>query len=331
MTGSSFSITLDSVISESIGILLPVFPKTAREETYKVIADCLSTSPPTIRINRDRMTVTHEQKKEIIEKTVRRANREPLQYIAECAWFMGEPFRIGKGVLIPRSDTEILVEEALRIAKETLLPSVSSVSSVPSISSVFSSSAPSKEFRFFEFCTGSGCIALSFLKKMRDAGLAAKGVATDISPEALGYAAENARRFDCADRIRLVEWDMFADQIPLTEEKHPEKYAMILANPPYIRSDIIATLEPEVSLFEPAIALDGGPDGLRFYRRILDCAEDLLAPDGWILLEIGYDQEQEVRALVEKTGRFGQISSIRDYGGNFRVVIAKKKGCESNS
>jgi len=315
VTDPSRFIPLDTVASESIGILLPAFPETAREEAYKVIAGCLSVPPSKLRFDRDRMTVNSEQKKEIIEKTVRRTKREPLQYIMGCAWFMGEPFLVGKDVLIPRSDTEILVEEALRIAKETI--------------SISFDSPGAEGVRFFEFCTGSGCIALSFLKKMKDAGLAAKGVATDISPEALAYAVENAQRLDCADRIRLVEWDMFSDRFPLAEGKYIEKYAMILANPPYIRTDIIATLEPEVSLFEPGIALDGGPDGLRFYRRILDCTRDFLAQDGWILLEIGYDQESEVRALIEKTGGFTQISCTRDYSGNPRVIIAKKKGSES--
>ena len=293
----SDSITLDAVLAESIEILMPVFPETARDETYRIMADYLSVPFSRLRTDRDRMTVTCGQKEEMIKRVNRRAKREPPQYLAKTACFMGETFRVGKGVLIPRNDTEILVEEALRIA-----------SAIPG------------DFRFFEFCTGSGCIALSFLKKMREAGRTARGVATDLSPDALDYAAENAISLGCTDRIRLVEWDMFSSPLPVEEAK----FEMILANPPYIRTNIIATLEPEVSLYEPMIALDGGPDGLRFYRRILACAEELLAPDGWILLEIGYDQEQEVRSMVERTGCYGQIGCVRDYGGNPRVIAARR-------
>lgn len=316
MIDSSPSISLKTVVSESIGILTPIFQKTARDEAYQVIADCLSVPPSKIRLDMDRMTVNSGQRKEIIEKINRRTKREPIQYIAESAWFMGEQFKIGKGVLIPRNDTEILVEEALRIAKETLFPSVSSISSIPS------GSTSSGDFRFFEFCTGSGCIALSFLIKMNEAGLDARGVATDISSEALSYAAENAKRLDCADQIRFFQWNMLSGQFPAGYDK----YRMILANPPYIKSDVIATLEPEVLLYEPAIALDGGMDGLRFYRCILDYTENLLAPDGWVLFEIGYDQEQEILEMVKETGFFERISIIYDYGGNPRVVSAKKKG-----
>lgn len=297
MTCPADAIPLDAVLSESVGILAPVFPETARDEAYRILADYLSVPFSRLRFDRERMTVTYGQKEEIVRRADRRAKREPLQYIAGTVSFMGETFRIGKGVLIPRNDTEILVEEALRIA-----------SAIPG------------DFRFFEFCTGSGCIALSLLKKMHEAGRMAHGVATDLSPEALAYAAENTATLGCTDRLRLVEWDMFSDLFFMDEGK----VELIVANPPYIRTSVIATLEPEVSCYEPMIALDGGLDGLRFYRRILDCVEQLLAPGGWIVLEIGYDQEQEVRSMMEETGYFRQTACVRDYGGNPRVIAARR-------
>jgi len=315
VTGFHQTFDLGLIISESIGILAPGFPKTAKEEAYRIAAALLSVPPSKIRLDMARMTVDATQKNEIIEKVHRRLKHEPLQYIMGSSYFMGEEFTVGEGVLIPRADTEILVEEALKIAKEWLFPCFPS-SECPN-------SFTPGDFGFLEFCTGSGCIALSFIKKMKEAGFDINGVATDISCRALSYAAENARRLHCSSQIQIVQWDMMSDLSDFAADH--ENYQMILANPPYIKTQVIPTLEPEVALYEPPLALDGGSDGMRFYHRIAECAKTMLAPGGWILLEIGYDQENEIQKLFEEAGFFEKISVKKDYGGNPRVAIGRKK------
>ena len=317
MIDPSRTIALKTVVSESAAILAPFFQKTAREEARRIIADVLSVTPSKIRLDMDRMTVDEQQEKDIIAKTRRRAKHEPLQYIAGSACFMGEEFQVGEGVLIPRGDTEILVEEAIKIAIETLSLTSGKPAFCPE-------TIPPETFRFLEFCTGSGCIALSFIKKMKESGWDISGLVTDLSPEALFFAEQNAQRLGCSDRIRIVQQDMMSDVSCLAADHGP--FQMILANPPYIRTDVIADLEPEVALYEPRIALDGGKDGLVFHRRILECARTLLSPGGWILIEIGYDQENKIRKLFDETGLFETTSVKKDYGGNPRLAIGRRKG-----
>ena len=282
------TIGLDTVVSECTEILSPVFKKAAREEAYHVIADYLSVSLWKLRLDKERTVISCRQRADILERVFRRRDREPLQYIAGSAWFMGEMFLVGKGVLIPRPDTEILVEEALRIAQETLQKQAGA-------------------FRFLEFCTGSGCIALSFVKKMKEAGYMPLGIATDISAEALSYAVKNAQRLGCADDVVFLQENLLSGMPGSLSRECPaakESFPMIFANPPYIRSGVIPALEPEVVSFEPILALDGGPDGFLFYRRILEHAASLLAPGGWILLEIGYDQQDGITDMLQKNSPF---------------------------
>ncbi len=320
MSGSGGSTDLRSLVLACTRMLEPAFPQTARQEAILLIADYLSVPVSKVRLDMDCMAVSQEGRREILERAARRKLREPSQYLCGSAWFMGERFHVGRGVLIPRPDTEVLVEEALRIAKE-----------------LFETIAP-QDFRFLEYCTGSGCIAVSFVQKLKEAGFSVRGAATDVSAEALAYATENARLQSCADAISFGLEDLTA---PAVTERPTDAasgtagdrtdsgkgiLAMILANPPYIRTGEIASLEPEVACYEPSMALDGGPDGLDFYRRILERAGALLVSGGWILLEIGYDQESLIRNLIEKTGYLEQIGVRKDYGGNPRVAMARKRG-----
>lgn len=312
MIDSTRTIGLDAVVSECTEILSPVFKKTAREEAFHVIADYLAVSLLNVRLDMDRIWISSEQKTDIILRINRRKNREPLQYIAGSAWFMGDMFLVGKEVLIPRPDTEILVEEALRIAQE-IIP------------------AEPGAFAFLEFCTGSGCIALSFVKKMKEAGFKPSGIATDISAEALSYATKNAQLLGCADDVVFIQKDLLTGDpgsLSTTSPASAGSFPMIFANPPYVRSDIIPALEPEVAAYEPSLALDGGPDGFLFYRRILEHAAVLLSPGGWLLLEIGFDQKDGITDMLQKTDLYDSVSIKEDYGGNPRVAIAKKKGGE---
>jgi release factor glutamine methyltransferase len=186
---------------------------------------------------------------------------------------------------VPNQDTETLAEEALRELSDGM--------------------------RFMDLCTGSGCVALSILNYTNDTSC----VMTDISDKAIEVATGNRDRLGFSDRAEIVKTDLF----PQDDDK---KFDMIVSNPPYIRTDVIATLPPEVGKGEPYIALDGGQDGLIFYRRIIENAPKWLYTSGWLMMEIGYDQGDAVAGLM-KDGGFHEVEVIKDLGGNDRVV----RGC----
>ncbi len=209
----------------------------------------------------------------------RRLKREPLQYILGEVGFYREVYRVSPACLIPRSDTETLVDEAVR----TLPPGIC----------------------FADFCTGSGCIAISTLASRTDLTCHAY----DVSEEALCIAKENAALNGVEDRILFFQKDLLHDTTPLI-------YDAILSNPPYIKSDVIPSLSPEVQM-EPQIALDGGDDGMDFYRAILN---NHIAP--LVLFEIGYDQARAIQVLADAHGYRCQIR--QDLGGNPRLAILTK-------
>lgn len=213
---------------------------------------------------------------------VRRGQRIPVQYLTGEAWFYGYPFRVSEQVLIPRQDTEILVEEALK----RIVPGM----------------------RILDLCTGSGCILISVLKEA-----SVTGVGTDISPEALRLAEENAARLGV--RAVWAESDLFRNV--------GGTFHLIVSNPPYIPTSVISGLEPEVKDHEPRRALDGGEDGLAFYRRITEEAGEYLEPGGWLCLEIGYDQGPALEALLKENG-YADVEIIRDLAGLNRVAAGRK-------
>jgi release factor glutamine methyltransferase len=238
----------------------------------------------TLLVHGDRDVSPEEEKKynELIEK---RASRIPLAYIVGYQEFMGLTFDVNENVLVPNQDTETLAEEALRELSDGM--------------------------RFMDLCTGSGCVALSILNYTNDTSC----VMTDISDKAIEVATGNRDRLGFSDRAEIVKTDLF----PQDDDK---KFDMIVSNPPYIRTDVIATLPPEVGKGEPYIALDGGQDGLIFYRRIIENAPKWLYTSGWLMMEIGYDQGDAVAGLM-KDGGFHEVEVIKDLGGNDRVV----RGC----
>ena len=238
----------------------------------------------TLLVHGDRDVSPEEEKKynELIEK---RASRVPLAYIVGYQEFMGLTFDVNENVLVPNQDTETLAEEALRELSDGM--------------------------RFMDLCTGSGCVALSILNYTNDTSC----VMTDISDKAIEVATGNRDRLGFSDRAEIVKTDLF----PQDDDK---KFDMIVSNPPYIRTDVIATLPPEVGKGEPYIALDGGQDGLIFYRRIIENAPKWLYTSGWLMMEIGYDQGDAVAGLM-KDGGFHEVEVIKDLGGNDRVV----RGC----
>ncbi|MBQ7558265.1 MAG: peptide chain release factor N(5)-glutamine methyltransferase [Lachnospiraceae bacterium] len=235
--------------------------------------------------------VSERNRKLLREMIGRRATREPLQLITEEAPFMGFDFIVRSGVLIPRFDTEILVEEAMKNTGSGA--------------------------RILDLCTGTGCILTSLLRYSNDT----TGVGVDISEEAIALAKENSDDLISEERVVWVTGDLFD---ALGEETGEDLFEMITANPPYIRSSEIPGLMPEVRDYEPEAALDGGEDGLDMYRRIIPGALDHLKPGGMIFLEIGYDQAEQVKQLLEENG-YIDVSVTKDYSGNDRVICARKK------
>lgn len=238
--------------------------------------------------------ISKEDEEKLYEAVKRRLTREPLQYITGTAPFMGLDFKVDKNVLIPRPDTEILVEEALRNLNDGS--------------------------RILDLCTGSGCILISLLKYSNDC----KGVGTDISEGALGIARENARVILGEDNnAEFLEGDLFEALPGDTNDREKNRFEMIVSNPPYIATDVIETLMPEVRDYEPRLALDGTGTGLLFYERIIPTAKDHLTVGGQLLLEIGYDQGEAVKDIMDKNG-YIETNIIKDYAGNDRVVTGIK-------
>ncbi|WP_346707890.1 peptide chain release factor N(5)-glutamine methyltransferase [Massilistercora timonensis] len=216
-----------------------------------------------------------------------RAERIPLQHITGEQEFMGFSFQVNEHVLIPRQDTETLVEEALGVLKPKM--------------------------EILDLCTGSGCILLSLLKLGEKQGIAGlKGTGADISREALKVAEENGRRLEIpGDQLAWVRGDLF--------EKLEGPFDLLVSNPPYIPSGELSGLQEEVRLHDPALALDGHEDGLYFYRRIAAEAGKYLRDGAFLMLEIGWDQGKAVRGLLEAAG-YQEVEVKKDLSGNDRVV-----------
>lgn len=231
--------------------------------------------------------VSEENADRYIDCIRRRAAHIPLQHITGEQEFMGYPFCVNEHVLIPRQDTEILVEEAIQVMRPKM--------------------------KVLDMCTGSGCIVLSILKMCREKYYMTdlQGIGADVSEEALKVARENGRRLGVP--VTWIQSDLFA-KIP--EE---EKYDVIVSNPPYIETAVIDTLQEEVRLHDPYIALDGKEDGLYFYRRIISEAGKYLKTQGKLMLEIGCDQAEAVEELMKNAG-YEQITVKKDLAGLDRVV-----------
>ena len=246
----------------------------------------------------ENLNVYNEEEKRYIKYIDEIAHGKPLQYITNNQEFMGLDFYVNEDVLIPQPDTEILVEEALKIIKEEKLDN--------------------KKNKILDLCTGSGCIATTvgfYTKKC-------KIFASDISIKALEVARMNIKYKDLQQRINLISSNLFADI-----DKNI-KFDIIVSNPPYIETSVIANLSSEVKN-EPILALDGGEDGLKFYKEILEKSSKYLYDNGYLLFEIGYNQANGIlKEYYEKYNKQLELitkNAIKDYSGNDRVLIFKKK------
>ncbi len=241
----------------------------------------------TLLAHGDRM-VSKEQGEAYEALLKRREKREPLQLLTGEQEFYGLTFLVNRHVLIPRQDTEILVE----YARKKLEPGR----------------------KLLDMCTGSGCILISLLAVTEGV----QGVGADISRDALLLAKENGSRL--LPEEKQPEW-ILSDLFSAVQGS----YDMIVSNPPYIPSGEIAALMPEVRDFEPAAALDGGKDGLVFYERMISACDAHLKEGGWLILEIGCSQGEAVSGLLEAAG-FDCVEIIKDYAGLFRVAAGRRNG-----
>ena len=223
----------------------------------------------------------------------RRAVREPLQYITGLQEFWGLPFIVTPDVLIPRPETEFVVEAALKAVRGNSSPVI------------------------VDLCTGSWCIAVSIARELPEARI----FATDRSDAALDIAGKNALQNGVADRIQFLSGDLF---IPLNRTDIVGRIDVITANPPYIRRDELPVLQPEVRDFEPEVALIAGPSGTEIAERIIDAATAYLRSGGSLIMEMGFGQSEALRSIVEKTGSYRPLEVLKDLAGIERVIVAKK-------
>lgn len=241
--------------------------------------------------------VEEEKAEEYRKLIVLRAGHIPLQHITHQAYFMGFEFYVDENVLVPRQDTETLVEKALEILENQEKP------------------------RILDMCTGSGCILLSFLMERTDA----VGTGVDISEGALAVAKQNRMHLQLEDRAEFVQSDLFSgDYFKKNSGNTVTEYDMLISNPPYIPSGEIPGLMEEVRSHDPVLALDGKEDGLFFYREITAQADKYLRAGGWLMYEIGCDQGESVSKIM-KTDNFINVEVIQDLAGLDRVVIGQKK------
>jgi release factor glutamine methyltransferase len=229
---------------------------------------------------------------------VRRAGeQEPIAYLTGKAHFFSLEFSVNRDVLIPRPDTETLVENVLQTVRNQ---------------------AGLESPRVLDLCTGSGCVAAAIAKNLKSANV----LAIDISEKAAAVARENIQQLGLTDRVMVEVGDLFSPMKTIVDAR---PFDLIVANPPYITSDQLAGLDKSVREYEPMLALDGGPDGLVIHRRILGKAPDHLLPGGRVFLEIAFDQGAAAREMAAKFDAFTDCRVLKDFGGRDRVLTMQLK------
>ncbi len=250
----------------------------------------------TLKIKKDYLIIyynkelTNKEENQYLENINKLLNGIPLQYITKVQEFMKLNFYVDENVLIPRADTEITVENVIEFCNKN----------------------PNKQYKILDLCTGSGAIGISIAKYVANCNV----VCVDISKSALEIAKRNAIKNKVISNIDFYESDLF--------KNIHEKFNIIVSNPPYIKTSVINTLEEDVQN-EPHIALDGGKDGLKFYKLIINEINDFLEPRGEVFLEIGFDQKDEVIKLIKEKGSFSNIEIKKDLAGFNRMIHFSKQ------
>ena len=270
------------VISELVRETAKSLSDNARFEAELIVMSAVGINRTQLVLD-SRRDVTEEQREKVSEMVKRRQSGEPLQYILGECEFMSLDFYVESGVLIPRSDTETLVEAVIEKTDEN------------------------KNMKILDICTGSGCIGISTAHFRSSAYVDL----IDISDKAIEIAKKNIVRNNVQSRVKVQKMDIL-------NEYPSEKYDIVVSNPPYIETEVINTLQTEVKNHEPRLALDGGEDGLIFYRRITEIAPEILKKGGMLAFEIGYNQGKAVSALMGKN--FCDVRIIQDFSKNDRVV-----------
>ncbi|MBI3408836.1 MAG: peptide chain release factor N(5)-glutamine methyltransferase [Planctomycetes bacterium] len=263
------------------------FPRLDAEVLLAHAAGCKRIDLYGVRFGEEATPDVRQRYRELIR---RRIEGCPVAYLVGKKEFYGLEFQVGAAVLIPRPDSEHLVMEALAVAKSMATP------------------------RVLDIGTGSGNLAVALAKNLPEARV----TAIDKSPEALAIARTNAEKHGAADRIRILAGDLFG---PLDEA---ERFEVIVCNPPYIPTGEIKALAPGVREYEPAPALDGGPDGFAVFGRLVDEARARLAHGGYLLVEIGAPQESAARAKIGRFAEFELAPTLKDYSGHPRVLKARR-------
>jgi release factor glutamine methyltransferase len=236
-------------------------------------------------------------KLEILRGLVKRCGeQEPVAYLVGRCEFYSLPLKITRDCLIPRPETELLVERAIEFLRKR-----------------------SGTQQALDLCTGSGCIAAAVAKSCKDCSI----IATDICDKALAVAAENLSALKLTHKVKLLCGDLFD---PIIAGLDAAKFDLIVSNPPYVSDAEFAKLDKNVKDYEPRGALYGGADGLDIYRRMIAGVGDFLKPDGAVMLEIGYAQGDAMRKLLESAGLFAEVRIEKDFARNDRVAIAKRNG-----
>ncbi|GCD08534.1 peptide chain release factor N(5)-glutamine methyltransferase [Clostridium tagluense] len=276
---------IGEILLKSYGILKKVGIESYLLDSQLLLAKVLNVDKLFIMLNRD-FNLNEKQEEEFSQLIQLRKSKMPIKYILGECEFMGMNLIVKPGVLIPRPDTEILVEEVIKHINEKDYTQVCDV------------------------CTGSGAIGIAIAEFI-------KGVEVmlyDISYDAIAVAKLNIERFDLASRVNVERSDLLQSAI-----EQNKKFQVVVSNPPYIRESVIPTLMEDVKNYEPYIALSGGKDGLEFYRRITEESLQVLEKGGLLAFEIGYDQREEVQDILLKSG-FKSIECIKDLSGNDRVI-----------
>jgi len=273
------------------------FPGSLRLEAERLVSHALKISRLDIYLQFDK-PCTAEEQQAVRQLVIRRRQHEPFSYLMETCEFWSLTLAVGPGVLIPRPETEVLVEATLKVIR---------------------AENRSTPFRILELGTGSAAIPLALSSEEQQLVL----IATDISGQALSFARENINRYrteieNQRNRIHLIQGNRFDPII-----RQPA-FDCIISNPPYIPAQEIDLLQEEVRLWEPRNALNGGEDGLDFYRYLKEAAESLLKPHGYLIFEHGFDQRESIQQMIGVSTQLQMFKSIQDYAEHDRVLIFRK-------